>query len=462
MNRLSFWSLASFLACGAAFTACSNDDPSDAELPDVNNASAYVIAGTVSGGGSQAAYVINTQSLEEGSVSAIGNGYETAYTNATTWVFFGNKYLYRLAYNMGQAGTTAAFYLDKNGQIQQRPGEYNILNYTAYGIYQNKIITTATAETNQTDENGNKAYGINFSILDVDAETAETKTISAENFLGNKEYVMLAGLLEANGKIYAGVVPLGCSPYGVAAGGVLPGNENLIKTSSGGTGGGMYSAGSLDGTQYPNKCYVAIFNDDTFTNPTIVETDKMSWAAGRMRSAYYQTVWAADNGDIYVFSPSYAKLQSDDRQHTDHPSSVMRIKANATTFDDTYDPFNIEEASGGKEVYRCWHITGDYFLLQMYTQGINIQGKATTKMAIYKGEDRTFTYITGLPSEDQISSFSVKNPYCEDGACYIAVATTTGSPRVYKVDPVTATATAGLTVEIDELGAIGKLVATDK
>lgn len=478
--------LTALLACGTAFTACSSDDD-NTKAPAIGGGSAYVVAGTVTGGtSSTAAYLLTSGSLDEGEVTAVGNGLETNYSRAATWLFFGNRYLYRLSYNMGSDGTTVAFYLGNDGRIHQRSGEYSIQNFTAYGTYGNKIITTATAAGNTSDAYGNKAYGINFTILDVEKETTETKTINAENFLGNGEYVMLAGLLEANGKIYSGVVPLGCSPYGVAAGAVKKGNEDLVKGESGGTGGGMYTAGTLDGTQYPDECYVAIFNDASFTNPTIVKTDKMSWAAGRMRSAYYQTIWAADNGDIYVFSPSYAKLQSDPRQKTTHPSSVMRIKKGATEFDSTYEPFNIEAAAasagggnhviskarpgGGGEsgsttdnsiaVYRCWHISGDYFLLQLYANGINAQGTGATKMAVFKGEERTFRFVTGLPDENTISSFPVKNVYCENGGCYISVVTSDGAkPRVYRIDPTTATATPGLAVGVDEPGAIGKLIA---
>lgn len=239
----------------------------------------------------------------------------------------------------------------------------------------------------------------------------------------------------------------------------MPGNEDLVTSTDGGTGGGMYVAGTLTGTQYPDECWIAIFDDDTFTNPVLVKTDQLSWASGRMRSAYYQTVWAADNGDVYVFSPSYAKIQDDARQKTTLDSGVMRIKAGATEFDDTYPVFNIEEASGGNPVYRCWHIADDYFLLQMYTQGLNIQGTGTTRMAIFKGESREFRYVTGLPEPDVISSFS-KAPYNEDGMCYITVVTTNEAhPRIYKINPETATATPGLTVVADEIGAVGRLVS---
>lgn len=279
--------ITTLLVCSVMFTACSNDET--AEYSGNGESSAYVVAGTVTGGTSNtAAYLLTSGSLDEGEVTAVGNGFETDYSRAATWLFFGNKYLYRLSYNMGSDGTTVAFYLDRNGNIRQRSGEYSIQNFTAYGICGNKIITTATAAGSSTDAYGNQAYNINLTLLDVENETTETKTLLSENFLGNGEYVMLAGLLEANGKIYTGVVPLGCTPYGVAAGAVKPGNEDLIKNEAGGTGGGMHTSGTLDGTQYPDECYVAIFNDDTFTNPTIVKTDRMSWAAGRMRSAYYQ------------------------------------------------------------------------------------------------------------------------------------------------------------------------------
>lgn len=500
--KIKYWGLAALFVCGVMFAACSDEDtdpglpdnpegPVDPDNPDASGVSTYIVAGTAAGNSGQTgAYVVPSESLDEGSVTAVGSGYEADYSRAMTWVFYGNKYLYALTYNMGSAGTTVSFKLNADGKIEQRSDEYNILNYTAYGIYRDKIITSATAATNETDEAGNAKYGINLTILGVEDGTTQTKTISAENFLGNGEYVMLGGLLEANGKIYAGVVPMGCSPYGVAHGAVKPGNEGLIKTEAGGTGGGMYEANTVVGTQYPDSCYVAIFDDETFTNPTIVKTGKMSWAAGRMRAAYYQTVWAADNGDVYVFSPSYAKIESGVQQTT-HPSSVMRIKKGATEFDATYEPFNIEEAvenalggsttkargdgsgsgSGGhgggetvtnnsKAVYRCWHITEDYFLLQLYANGINVQGTGATKMAVFKGEDRSLKLVSGLPDESVISSFPVKNVYYENGACYIGVVTTDGAkPRVYKIDPTTAVATPGLTVQIDELVGIGKLVA---
>ncbi len=83
-------------------------------------ASVYVIASQTAGASGTAAYLVTAPSLESGMVTTIGNGFETDYTSATTWIFFGNDYLYRLAYNYGSAGTTAAYYLDAEGSIRQR------------------------------------------------------------------------------------------------------------------------------------------------------------------------------------------------------------------------------------------------------------------------------------------------------------------------------------------------------
>lgn len=96
---------------------------------------------------------------------------------------------------MESDGTTVAFYLGKDGKLRQRSEEYSIKNFTAYGACGNKIVTTATAAGNTVDAHGNQAYNINFTLLDVENETTETKTFLAENFLGNGEYVMLEDCL---------------------------------------------------------------------------------------------------------------------------------------------------------------------------------------------------------------------------------------------------------------------------
>ena len=204
----------------------------------------------------------------------------------------------------------------------------------------------------------------------------------------------------------------------------------------------------------PTECWVAIFDDATFKTKKLIKTDKISYACGRYKSQYYQTIWAADNGDVYVFSPSFAKTMSDARQQTTLPAGVVRIPSGKTTFDDYY--CNLEEQTGGKSFMRCWHISDDYFMLLMYDRPFSQTGYTANQLAIFKAGTQKLTYVTGLPSTDLISGYG-NAPYADNGFAYMPVSTTEGHPVVYKIDPVTAQATKGVTVEATQISGVGKL-----
>ena len=133
--------------------------------------------------------------------------------------------------------------------------------------------------------------------------------------------------------------------------------DKYIMTSSTGDGPTAYA---VENGYFPRsfRTYKPYFDDETLTNKKIIETDKISYACGRFKSQYYQTIWAADNGDIYVFSPSYAKTMADKRQQTTLDAGVVRIKAGTEEFDPDYY-YSIEAQTGGKSFIRCWHITGE-------------------------------------------------------------------------------------------------------
>lgn len=459
--------LMAFMMAGAMFAvSCSEDDPvtptpdpNPNPTPDPTPAEAvskYVIAATVD----DATYLLTADDLASGTVSAKGNGKTTE--TGTYWIFYGDKYLYRLNYNQASAGVSKSFILNSDGNIVERDNTYEIKRFTSYGTYKDYIITSSTGDLGDEykDENGYLPKGFLFSYLDVKNETFKSNSdvVLAENYLGNGEYVTLAGILEANGKIYSVAVPMGLSQYGTKAeGGKYVKYPELVKTESGGQASGAYKKDELQGTQYPDECWVAIYNDQTFTNPTLLKTDKISYACGRYRSQYYQSIWAADNGDVYVFSPSFAKTMSADVQKTTLPAGIVRIKAGETSFDDSYY-CNLEELSDGKPFLRVWHLSEDYFLLLMYDRPFSQKGYTANQLAVYKGESKSLTYVTGLPSSDIVSGFG-NEPYTVDGKAYVAVTTNDGNPAIYQIDPATATATKGITVESNQIGGIGKLTA---
>jgi hypothetical protein len=252
---------------------------------------------------------------------------------------------------------------------------------------------------------------------------------------------------------------MGLSQYGVNFEGgkwVKPGNEDLVKKEAGGSGSGAYKEGELQWTQYPDECWVAIFDDHTLTSKRLIRTDKISYACGRNKSQYYQMIWRDDSGDIYVFSPSYAKSMADTRQQTTLPAGVVRIKVGTEEFDPNYY-VNIESLADGHSFLRTWYIGGSKFLMLMYDMPLAPSTTMTaSRLAIFDTQSASLTYITGLPSSDVISGFG-NGPYSESGKCYISVTLTNDYPAIYAIDPDTAVATKGLTVQTTQIGGIGRL-----
>ena len=452
---------------GLTLTAC-DDDPSisGGDGGDDDNNAEYVIAASVTASGNTTNVLVNAESLDEGTVTTINNG--VVNDGATYWVFFKEQYLYALTYNQGEAGGTRSYIMDASGELKKRSAEFGVKRFTTYGIYDKYIMTSSTGDgpTEWNDENGYTPKVFLLSYLDPAAETFTTndtqnKAYLSENFLGTGEYVTLSGMLEHNNKIYTAAVPMGLSQYGTKDQNgkwVLPGNEDLVKKESGGSNSSAYKKDELQWTQYPNECWVAIFDDATMTSKKLIKTDKISYAAGRMKPQYYQMIWAADNGDVYVFSPSFAKTMTDARQKTTLPAGVVRIPSGSTEFDDYY--CNLEALTNGNSFLRSWHIADDYFMLLMYDRPLTETGYVANQLAIFKAGDKKLTYVTGLPSTDQISGFG-NEPYVEKGNAYVTVTFNEGdgNPAIYKINPATATATKGLTIEATQVSGVGKLTA---
>lgn len=456
------WSLATLLCTGVT-TSCNNDmiegnDNGNGE--DGKTLSSYVVAASVG----DANYLLTADTLWEGTISAKKNGLTTE--SASQWIFYKDTYLYRLVYNQGNAGVTSSYILNAKGKVEERDNTYEIKRFTSYGIFSNYIITSSTGDLGEqfSDGNGYLPKGFLFSYLDVVNETFTTnsKPILSENYLGTGEYVTLAGILQANNKLYSAPIPMGLSKYGVKANGgnyvVYP---ELVKTESGGSNSSSYEKGELQWTQHPNEAWIAIYNNEKFENPKLIKTNKISYACGRNKSQYYQTTWAAGNGDVYVFSPSYAKTMTADVQKTTLPAGVVRIKAGTEEFDPNYY-CNLEEQTNGKSFVRCWPIAEDYFLLLMYDRPLTEKGFAAKELAVYKAEDKKLTYVTGMPAANIISGFG-NTPYTDNGYAYIPVTTTDGSqPAIYRIDPKTAIATKGITIESEQISGVGKLTASGK
>lgn len=458
---------------GMAFSACSDDLSTDnstvnPDEPTTTTDGTYVIAASVTASGNTTNVLLTAESLESGEITTQGNGFVNE--GASYWVFYKNQCLYALNYHQGNSGTTQSFILNSNNEVEQRTQEYNVNRFTTYGLYDGYIMTTSTGAgpTELNDANGYTPRSFLISYLDVQNQTYTSNSVTAstpflsENFLDNGEYVTLAGLEQVNSKVYAAAVPMGLSQYGGAQKNedgsykwVVSGNEDLIKTESGGSNSNRYNKGELQGTQYPNECWMAIFSDETLSDAKLIKTDKISYAAGRFKSQYYQMDWLADDGYVYVFSPSYAKTMTDARQQTTLPAGVVRVNTTTEEFDADYY-YNLEEKANGASFLRCWYVGGNYFMLLMYDKAITASDKVANQLAIFNISTGALTYVQGLP--DDVSGLG-DTPFMENGNAYVAVTTESGYPAIYKVEPSTATATKGLVIRATQLEGVGKLSA---
>lgn len=445
----------------ALLSSCSdNDEPGNGKEPDDSNGK-FVFATTVQGSNATSYVLLTGETLDGGTLSTVNNGLLN--DGATQWVFYRN-YLYALTYNQGNAGTTRSYILGNNGQMKARSTEYRISRFSSYGAYDDDIITMSTGvgPASFADAHGYKPMTLLVTYLDVLNETSRTNDTSTglysmENFLGNGEYVTLAGAEQSGSRLYCGAVPMGLSQYGAAYENgkwIRPGFEHLVHTESGGSGSGAYKAGELVGTQYPDECWVAIYDNENMLNPVLAKTDKISTPCGRFRSQYYQTVWAADNGDIYVFSSSYTKTMTDPAQKTTLPAGVCRIPSGGTEFDDYYCNIEAQTPGGNRSFMRCWPAGGNCFLMVMYDKSLTEKNPAATELAIFDAAAKKLTYVTGMPSN--IKSIG-KTVYSQDGKVYIPVNVENEQPAIYAINTTTAQAAKGVTIEATDITGFGFL-----
>jgi len=275
------------------FSGCSENDEPAGGGTQGNTGGKYVIATTVTDSKGTTNILLTAESVDGGNVS-VGNNSGLLNDGASQWVFHPDGYLYALTYNQGNAGTTRSYVLNADGSMVPRDMEYKISRFTSYGIYKNEIISTSTGDGPSTfaDGNGYLPKTLLVSYLDVDAETSRQNdtssgTYSVENYLGNGEYVTLAGIERRGSQILSGAIPMGLSQYGAAVENgkwIRPGYQDLVKTADGGSNSSSYKKGELQWTQYPDECWVAIFKDETLTNPVFAKTDRISYPCGRFKS----------------------------------------------------------------------------------------------------------------------------------------------------------------------------------
>jgi hypothetical protein len=391
-----------------AFISCDKEDNGGKETPDVTQPYQYVVVATSQDG----TYILQADDIASGQISIVGNGIETE--AATAWIFYKEKYAYDLVYKQGDPAEVAAYELDADGKLKRRLNTYQMPSrYTTYGYFSDYVVTAVSVT--REDE----TPGLSFNLLDVNNQKITEKVIPGGNFTGNGETANLSGILEVGDTFFSGI----CTTPAVNAGG---------------------SAGTA--TAFPDSVWVGIFDKDL--NCTVLRDGRLSYSTGRYRSGYHTNLAKDENDNVYVFSSAY-----DSR--TTKPSGALRIKSGETRFDPDYF-FDIQSQAGGRHLFKVWHISGNYFLLQMYNTPNQTSEAVWSILAVVDVEKKTYREVTGLPATENITSIG-STPYAGDGKIAVPVVSKDEYPHIYIIDPATATAVKGLEIIAEGVAAVGKL-----
>jgi hypothetical protein len=424
-----FFTRAFLIGCCACvalvFTACDKDD--DRQDRQERTGKFFLAVK-----GESAEYILRTDYPESGTLSIADNS-RTLEQSGYTWIFDSNASVaLGLIYRQGDPGIGLAYTLSADGFLQE-PGQFQISSrFTSYGFFDRYALTSvggqALVEQGDTLLNANGAKrddGVTFNFIDLrNGYSLQEKTIATLNITGNGDQATFSGIVDmGNGEFLTGLVV----------------SQPRDPQATGGASSGTVT--------HPDSVWVAAFDADLKLK-RIYRDDRISYSSGRYRSQYYSQIGKADNGDVYVFSGSYEAT-------TQRPCGALRIRKEATDFDDDYY-FNIEEKTSGYHFRKVWHIAGNCFLLELYNDLTVSALGAASQYGVVDMEAKTFTWVTGIPAKDKIIATGL--PASFGGKMYFPITAEASDPAVYIIDPITASAVKGMSVTgASNITAIGRI-----
>jgi hypothetical protein len=365
---------------------------------------------------------------------SIADNVKTLELSGYTWIFNSSPSVaVGLIYQQGDPGIGLGYAVAEDGSLRES-GQFLITSrFTSYGFFDRYALTSVGGITPVdaggnalTDAAGNvRSDGVTFTFIDLDNNFAlQEKTVTTLNITGNGGQASFSGIVDmGNGEFLTGLVVS------------QPRDPNA---------GGGASSGAV---AYPDSVWVAAF-DAGLNLKRIYRDDRISYSSGRFRSQYYSQIAEAGDGNVYVFSGSYEGT-------TTRPAGALRINKGATAFDASYY-FNIQEKTDGYKFRKVWHITGNYFLLELYNDLVPTVTGAATQYGVADVAGKTFRWVTGIPAKDKITATGLPAPY--GGKMYFPITAEAADPVIYIIDPATAAATKGLSVTgATSINAIGRL-----
>lgn len=392
-----------------SFTSCDEDNDAPAHVAEGNEQ--FVVVATPEGSLAEGAdYILQANSLDSGSVTIIGAGIEQ---DGYRYYAVNNNKVFSLLYGQGNPGDVVVYGLDTTG-ILQRQGRLVTPTVQVFGSYDKDLILIKTPRSG--DENA--------TLMRIDSENPKIsleKTVNVVQLAGNGERAHFTGAFQVGTDIYA--------PYYCIKG----------------------RTGEIFNSDYSDSTWVAVFSSDLELK-RVIKDNRTSYVG------YYfaqSGIAQVENGDVYAFSS--ATLGGTGVVASTKPSGALKIKSGATAFDKDYF-FNIQEKSGGHHLRNARYLGNNKFFLTMHGQTNSTTEDNQYKFAIVDVTTQSFTWVTGMPEPEDITSIG-RLPYISEDGKTIAwgIATKKGYPHVYVVNVATATAKKGLEVKAGAIMAVSRL-----
>lgn len=366
----------------------------------------YVIASAPVGSQGVADYLLTTEDLTQGTISTIGQGIEQ---DGSYRYYLSHKgKFFSLLYGQGNPGAVTTYRLDDRGKLE-KISDFQSETVQVFTVVNDEILTI------KVPRSGNESASC-FRINTENSQIVGEKQVNIVQLAGNGERAHFTWAKQVGNKVFAPYMSIkGC-------------------------------CSDVFGTAYPDSSWIAVFSYPDLTLEKVIKDNRTSYIG-----AYFNDGLAVDEkGDVYGFSPAGATNSG--TLTSKKPSAFLRIKKDATEFDQSYF-FNVEEKSGGHHISNQTYIKDGKFLLYMY--GDKNATTGARKLAIADVYNQTFTWVTGTPAEISSSSASYNNNTVSDDGktVYIGLNTAEGS-WVYSVDVASAKATKGLKVEGGQITAI--------
>lgn len=415
MKLLNKYSL-SVAICATILFSC--DDETSQEISAEKTG--YTLAFKTTGDGTE--FILNTDDLMSGEITAEGNGIELV-----SWRFF---------YPVGETLFTTG-YSEDNACVAYADNGEGVIEEKGRFVFESALEMFGASDDEQTFLAMEAPRGTGYTngkMHFVDVETGYvTKIISTKIY--TKEHT---GDDAIEGQV--------AWPTALQ----VRGDKLFIPYN-------VLDAKGWFTTPDPDKAYVAVYSyPEIGSEPEkIIEDDRTcNIGVNGVTTGLIET----DGGDLYSFS--CGTVNAGFSPASTKPSGILKINSGETEFDQDYF-FNIDEATDGGKIFWFDHIGGNKALARILPEDNGISWDAytrdatafTQKLVIIDLEAQTITDVANVPLHAKRYSSPV---FVEDGKAYVSIETATDA-YIYQVDIATATGVKGAKIAGKTVKGIFKL-----